>query len=107
MTNDKNANVNAHGEQRGAVLLQGEGGVQYLLPSEVLETFRVDADQSAAPRSEDDVRGYLEGFGLSPYVWRYLEGGAASAWNAFTFALAGSTAKFEVEGDPSPTGVRG
>lgn len=109
MTEEQNGTTDAHGEQPAAVLLQGEGGVKYLLPGDLLETFRVDEAQLAALTGQGDVEGYWMDF---TYWWaestyQATSYYAARAWSSFTFAVAGSTAKFEVTTDRSVAGVRG
>ena len=113
MTNDTNGTTVMQGPQGGVVFLLGEDGAQYALPSDVLEAFRLDEAQQAAPRDDGDVEGYFEWPDKKNYaIYRMDGGGAASfyagwAWNQFTFLVAGSNAKFEVQHERTGGGVRG
>ena len=110
MTNETNETTGVRGEPRRGLLLQAADGARYLLPDEVLEVFRVDEAQRAALGVQDDVEGYWYELGTIRYVnylWDESTYWAGRAWNTFTFAVAGSTAKFEVITEPGHTGVRG
>jgi hypothetical protein len=111
ITNAANETTEVQSGQRRGLLLQAGDGARYLVPTGVLEACRVDEAQLAALGVQDDVTGYwyeLATIAYVNYLWDESTYLAGRAWNAFTFTIAGSNAKFEYTPEGrSATGVRG